>query len=328
MGVAGSSDTISMSDGAEQGIDEWVQGVLRGDVEWDFSFPNDRLKDEYLATIERRSEQEISRLLLKFLIPSGSFGSDKFNFSWLVHLIKTRQLRRLSQFHRRLLRHVGAKIRKSAVEVPPPWEGITWVLDLLPQNPRAAIAALDAYFEAHCGFMPDGRISGTSDAMEIIRAKYIDRPRSDEDAIRLLLNESPRVFEHLVERLYSAMGYETTLTPNQKDGGYDVLAIREQQGQRAKIHIECKKWEGNIGEPVLRGLLGVVADSKATKGICVVTSDLTDPAKEFVKRNPQLDFVPGSILVKLMNEYLGPTWYFEIETLVRESKAAMQHQPT
>src|SRR5260370_34900586 len=104
------------------------------------------------------------------------------------------------------------------------------------------------------------------------------------------------------------MGYTTALTPRQKDGGYDVLAEKEEAGKRAKIHIECKNWEGNVGVPILRGLLGVVSDSKATNGICATTADLTRTAKEFVKRNPQLHFIPGATLVQIMNEYLGPTW--------------------
>jgi restriction system protein len=198
--------------------------------------------------------------------------------------------------------------------------GITWVLDLLPDNPRAAIDALNAYFEAHCLFMPDGRMHGISDAIEIIRAKYIHRPRSSEEAIRLLMKESSRTFEHLVERLYAAMGYSTKLTPRLKDGGFDVLATKEELGRRAMVHVECKRWEGNVGEPVIRGLFGVVSDSKATSGVCVTTSDLTESAKKFVERNPRLDFIAGSSLVSLMNEYLGPTWFFKIERLVMESK--------
>jgi restriction system protein len=310
-----------MAEEYTRSIDDWLDGVLRGEHDWSFSFQSDRLKMEYLASIEHRTHAEVSRLLLKFLIPSCSLGSDKLTFQWLVHLVRTKELRRFSQFQRRLVAYVRS-IAKSSPEndVPPPWEGITWVLDLLPENPREAIGALDAYFMAHCGFMPDGRLSGLSDAIEVIRAKYIDRPRSPTDAIRLLLQESPRVFEHLVERLYSAMGYQTTITPSQKDGGYDILAVKEEQGRREKIHIECKRWKENIGVPILRGLFGVVADSKATKGVCIVTSDLTASAKAFVERNPQLDFVPGDILIRLLNEYLGPMWFFGIERLVRESK--------
>jgi restriction system protein len=237
----------------------------------------------------------------------------------LVHSLKNRKLPRVSEFQKRLIIYAKAKAAK-AQGVPPPWEGVTWVLDLLPDNPRAAIDTLNAYFEAHCLVMPDGRMHGIADATELIRAKYIQRPRSSEEAIRLLLNESPRTFEYLIERLYSEMGYATKLTPRQKDGGYDVLATKEDAGRRAKIHIECKRWEGNVGEPVVRGLLGVVSDSKATNGVCVTTSDLTNSAKRFVERNPQLDFIAGDALVRLMNEYLGPTWFYSIERLVADSK--------
>jgi restriction system protein len=307
---------------SEQDLEEWLADVKKrkaGTI--DYSFPNDALKNDYIATIEQRADDEVTDLLRKFLIPSGSLGSDQSTFLWLIRSIKNGELRRLSEFQKRLLIYAKGKFA-GAQKSPLPWEGITWVLDLLPDNPRAAIDTLNAYFEAHCLFMPDGRMHGIADATEIVRAKYIHRPRSSDEAIRLLLNESTRTFEHLIERLYSEMGYSTELTPRQKDGGYDVFATREEAGRRAKIHIECKRWEGNVGEPIVRGLLGVVSDSKATNGVCVTTSNLTASAKKFVERNPQLDFIPGDRLVQLMNEYLGPTWFFRIERLVAESKEA------
>jgi restriction endonuclease Mrr len=101
-----------------------------------------------------------------------------------------------------------------------------------------------------------------------------------------------------------------------------VLAVREAAGQRAKIHIECKNWRGNVGVPILAGLLGAVSDSKAMNGICVTTSDLTKTAKEFVQKNPRLDFIPGVKLVRMMNENFGPTWFYKIERLVADSQRA------
>lgn len=310
----------------EQDLDEWLKDVETGKVGTiDYSFPSDVLKEKYLAKIDQRTDDEIIGLIRKFLIPSGSLGSDRDTFSWLVNSLKNKQLRRFFEFHRRLFIYARAKADGArGRQVPPPWEGVTWILDLLPDDPRAAIDTLNAYFAAHCLFMPDGRMHGIADATELIRARYIQRPRSSDDAIRLLLDESPRTFEHLVERLYSSMGYTTKLTPRQKDGGYDVLATKEEAGRRAKIHIECKRWEGNVGEPIVRGLLGVVSDSKATNGVCVTTSDLTSSAKRFIDRNPQLDFIPGKVLIPMMNEYLGPTWFYGIERLVADSKKGEQ----
>lgn len=291
-----------------------------------FSFPNDRLRDEYIATIETRAWEEVSDLLRRFLLPSCSLGSDGFTLLGWQAFAKAGYPVRESEFRSRLITYVGAK--ELGLEAPPPWEGITWVLDLLPHFPRAAISALESYFMAHGLVLPDGRLHGLSDAMEVIRAKCIERPRSPEDAIRLLNEESPRTLEHLVECLYSEIGYKTVLTPRQKDGGFDVLAEKQESGQRALLHIECKKWQGNVGVPVMRGLLGVVSDSKATNGICATTSDLTDPAKEFVKRNPRLDYIPGTTLVQMFNEHLGPFWFNQIDRLVLQSKRKMGNMPS
>jgi restriction system protein len=80
-------------------------------------------------------------------------------------------------------------------------------------------------------WLPDGRINGIFDAMEIIRAKCIERPRSAEGAISILVKEPPRTLEHLVERLYFAMGYKTILTPRQKDGGYEKFTSSAKDGK-------------------------------------------------------------------------------------------------
>ncbi|MET4722471.1 restriction system protein [Bradyrhizobium japonicum] len=305
-------------DEPEQSLDDWLNDVKAEKSDAiDFSFPTDKLKGEYIARIDGRPYDEVVGLIRKFLIQSGSLGADRSTLSWLSYLAGKGELKRVSEFQRRLIRYAKTMANGAVAGQ------VTWVLDLLPDNPRRAIDTLNAYFEAHCLFMPDGRMHGIYDATELIRARFIQAPRSSSEAIRLLQDESARTFERVVERLYSRMGYSTKLTPRQKDGGFDVLALKEEIGRRAKVHIECKKWEGNVGVPILRGLLGVVHDSKATNGVCVTTSDLTGAAKKFVERNPQLDFVSGEKLVQLLNEYLGPTWFYKIERLVEESKGGV-----
>lgn len=303
----------------EDDLQRWLDDIADGKSDTvDFSFPSDKLSAAYLKTIDQRSDEEIRDLLRGFLIPSGSLGSDEFTLKWLLHLKKENRSLPLSEFQRRLWLYF--RLKDKLAGFPPPWEGITWTLDLLPHNPRAALNALETYFEAHAFVMPDGRINGIFDVMEIIRTRYIERPRSPSEAIQLLLNESARTFEHLVERLYAAQDYVTSLTPPSKDGGRDIIAVREAAGRRQKIYIECKRWKNNVGVPIVRALLGVVHDGRATSGICVTASDLTARAKELVGRNPQLDFLSGKMLVRLMNEYLGPTWFFQIERLVADSK--------
>lgn len=47
------------------------------------------------------------------------------------------------------------------------------MLPLLNINPMKALKALGMYFDAECIYMPDDRIYGISDALDIIEEKYI-----------------------------------------------------------------------------------------------------------------------------------------------------------
>lgn len=189
-------------------LEEWLHAVLpkggRGLVQ-DSSFPTDSLRDEYLQTIESRSNSEVHDLLRLFLFEASTFGADERN---LIDFLRRPDQERAQlagqEFYQRLLR------ANSRRHVHP---GIRWVLDLLPNNPRPALAAIDAYLTAHLMVLPDGRINGLDDALGIIRARYIGRPATSEGKRQTLFELSPRDFERLAQRLYQAMGYETILTP-------------------------------------------------------------------------------------------------------------------
>ncbi len=189
-------------------LEEWLQAVLpkggRGCVQ-DSSFPTDSLRDEYLETIESRSNSEVHDLLRLFLFDASTFGADKRSLIdfWQRPEQERAQLEEL-EYYQRLLR---ASSRR------PVHPGIRWVLDLLPHNPGLALAAINAYLTAHAMVLPDGRINGLDDAMSIIRARYIGRPTTSEGKRQVFSELSPRDFERLVERLYQAMGYQTILTP-------------------------------------------------------------------------------------------------------------------
>ena len=72
-----------------------------------------------------------------------------------------------------------------------PWEGIRWVLQLLPDRPTIALAALDAYFLAHMWDMFDMLIAAMSDAEAVIRARYIGVPETQEERRQTLYDLSP-----------------------------------------------------------------------------------------------------------------------------------------
>jgi restriction system protein len=277
-------------------------------------FPTKEIAEEYFSTINARSNEEVVRLLLNFLITSGSLGlTDEMNLTYFESIKKDDpQFDVLCgrEYYRRLLRY------SFGISQIPPWEGITWIVDLLPYEPRQALAALDAYMTAHLQLLPDPRFDGLLDAAKIIRAKFIGTPDTKSEAIQFLLNLKPRDFEILINKLYIKMGYKTVLTPPQKDGGRDIKANRDTVGNSERLLIECKRYNNTVGVEYVRSLLGVVKDEKANKGVLIATGRFSKEARLFGERN-SMELISGGQLVVLLNEYLGSDWSLNIERLIR-----------
>ena len=159
------------------------------------------------------------------------------------------------------------------------------------------------------------------DIESIIRARYVGAPQTTEAALEALVRGTSRDFECLVERVFSAMGYKTRLTPARKDGGRDIIAIDDRAGRSGRILIECKRYSGSVGVAHARQLHGVVTTEQATKGIIVSTGAFTRGAEDYCRQHDRLELIPGKSLVLLLNEFLGPRWGLRIDSLVRDSLA-------
>jgi restriction system protein len=99
----------------------------------------------------------------------------------------------------------------------------------------------------------------------------------------LLHSLPPRKFEELVAAVFRQSGFDVELTPETRDGGIDIIAVRKDSFLGEGLHlIECKRYiPGNtVGIGVVQRLLGVVEQHRATKGIVVTTSTFTRDALE------------------------------------------------
>jgi restriction system protein len=204
-----------------------------------------------------------------------------------------------------------------------PWEGVTWVLDLLWVEPRETITVLNAYLITHILELPDGRIHGISDSIEIIRAYYLGLPDSPEETLKLLLSLSSRDMEHLVDDLFHESGYKTELTPARKDGGRDIVARKKESGHQIRIYIEVKNWSRPVGVKEVRALNGVIESESIEKGILVGTSGFTKGEKsatEFASNVPRIDLMGGKELIELLSQTYGREWPKSIDTYIRHSK--------
>jgi len=97
-----------------------------------------------------------------------------------------------------------------------------------------------------------------------------------------LLRLNPRQFEELVAQLWHRFGYDTELTAQTKDGGRDIIAVKNTE-VNMRFLIECKRYDPNrkVGVGLVRQLYGVKIHEKATKGILATTSSFSAPARTF-----------------------------------------------
>ena len=314
------------AEGDDLAMEEWLQRVLANDDDPTLirqRFPSDRLRDEYLQTVQTRSESDVRQLIKCFLVESRVTPRDEMAFDALMDW----KANDPDQFEKVMELEYYQRVHEHFSGNPDvlPWEGNTWILDLLPHHPRQALDGLSAYIFAHLQILTDNLIWGLNDAAELIRAKYIGIPGTNDTAVAFLFDVGWRGFECLTERLYHAMGYDTELTPPRKDGGRDVIARKGAVASREHVLVECKLYSDPIGVETVRTLQGVVADAKATKGVLVTASTFTDDAREWADRNP-LELINGDEFVRLLNEHLGSKWSLHIEALLRSAEAPGVHR--
>lgn len=109
-------------------------------------------------------------------------------------------------------------------------------------------------------------------------------------------------FEFLCKDLLEKMGFETETTKASGDGGIDLIAYNYQPILSGKYIIQCKRYIGSVGEPIIRDLYGVVTSERANKGILITTGYFTNSAINFAKEKP-IELIDGNKLNDLLTRY-------------------------
>ncbi len=275
-------------------------------------FPTKEMLDKFLETINERSEFEVKEILSALMLKNGSFGQDEFYYKFYKQIEEAGQPEsfqdlRQTEYYKRLMRYEKDKYNV--------WEGLTWVLDLLPHFPNEALRALDAYFLANCQFMPDDYLVAFGDWSTIIRAKFVEV----EVPQQIFLEMLPREFEYLIAELYQRMGYNTSVTKSSYDGGVDVIAKKGKTGKREIILIQCKRYRNKIGVNEIRTLNGVRSHYKANKAVLVTCTDFTREAKKLADKNP-VELIGLSDLTTLLNLHLGTQWIVKRDQYIVHQK--------
>lgn len=265
-----------------------------------WSFPTGELLAEYLQSVSGRSEADVLALLRLFLFEESCLPADAERLRRALYVDKN-----LPALIQALPVEYGRRLLMWAAGTGKPYPSIRWALDLLPDSPQQAIDVIAAYLSAHALVLSDNRPQGLLDAIAIIRARWIeDLSTSNDELFRL----SPRDLELLAAALYRKLGYTVQVTPPSRDGGRDVIAIRQIAGQREVVNIECKTHTSPVGVGYVRQLRGVVERYSVNRGILITIGTFTRGARRECDNDSRLELIDGAALTQMLNANFGPRW--------------------
>lgn len=102
----------------------------------------------------------------------------------------------------------------------------------------------------------------------------------------------PVEFEHFVGYLYEQQGFRVFLTGVTGDEGVDLLLTRGAE----TIVVQCKRYAGTVGQPVVRDLFGTMMHNQAQKAVLVTTGTLSRAAEEWAIGKP-IELIDGHELM-------------------------------
>ena len=119
---------------------------------------------------------------------------------------------------------------------------------------------------------------------------------SDGRTLEGLLALTPEEFELLVAELFESYGHRAEVAGGSSDHGVDVI-VESAQGE--KWVVQCKRYAGSVGEPVLRDLFGTLQHEGAQRAYLVTTGSFTTQAQVWAEGKPIILY-DGEKLVKLI----------------------------
>ena len=109
--------------------------------------------------------------------------------------------------------------------------------------------------------------------------RTVNKARTSQD----LLEIPPAQFEKMVLELYSMHGYKASRTGKTGDHGVDVV-VQTPRGE--KWIVQCNRWRGAVGEPVIRDFFGELHHEKADRGVLITTGTFTPRGSEWAQGKP------------------------------------------
>lgn len=118
----------------------------------------------------------------------------------------------------------------------------------------------------------------------------------------------PNDFEDMIAELLRFQQFEVEMTKRTRDGGYDLIAVKNVGDFPVRFLVECKRHARSrkIGVGIVRSFRDVINTQGANKGIIVTSSYFSpDAEKERLKNKPyMLDFKDHDDVIEWVNKYI------------------------
>lgn len=292
-------------------FEEWLELISTGEVVYPrFRIPYHGWVDEYIRNIINTEEGEVKNLL-RVLLQPFTRKMDIENYKAKAYVLQNYCVE-LNDEHREIFQaNLELEYNKRIENGDEAWDGLTWVLQYLPYNPYKAIRALNSHIEAEACVLPDDRLIGIGQCVQIIEAKYIKNSSGLE---RYILKLKPREFEWLIELLYEDLGYDTKLTPATRDGGKDIIASINREDGNEKIYVECKLYRTTkLDKNAVRAFAYSVVDDRINRGVLFCTGYVTEDIRNM---DPRIQVLSLEEIILLLNAHMGSDWYKRLDILM------------
>lgn len=114
-----------------------------------------------------------------------------------------------------------------------------------------------------------------------------------------LISMNPFEFEQYIADLFTLKGYLSKVTPKSRDGGKDIILLKDNK----KYIVECKRHnkKNKISRSAIQKFHSAIIDTEAESGFFVTTSFFTKDAMEYVK-NKQIELIDLHSLEAMIDE--------------------------
>lgn len=293
-------------------FDEWYRLVKNKENVYPYNrIPYEEWVRDYVSNIECRDEEEVKELLRIILRPyTRKLDIDNYEMYEKL-LYKCNNSDNNDNIKEFIDNYTKIERNLRVINGEEAWEGLTWVLQLLPYKPYKAIKALDSYLSAELMYMSDDRIIAINQCIEIIEAKFIKTNNGLENYI---MNLKPREFELLIARLYEQLNYKVEITPATRDGGKDIIARIMREDGPEVVYVECKLYKTtNLTNETVRALLGTIYKDNINRGVIFCTGYVSGKLRELDNR---IQIWTIEEIIVLLNAHLGSDWYKRLTFLI------------